>query len=128
MTRLTRSKWFLPAFCVALGGVFLAAQWAGGDPRAGVYALVFMTALGLAILLGGRSEMVRGLRGDAQDERFRTIDVHASAFSGFVLIVTLIVLAVTQMARGDDIDPYGQLLVVAGVSYVVALAFMHWRG
>jgi hypothetical protein len=38
------------------------------------------------------------------------------------------VLAVTQIARGEDIDPYGQLLGVAGVSYVVALAFMHWRG
>jgi hypothetical protein len=33
-----------------------------------------------------------------------------------------------RMARGDDIDPYGRLLAAAGVSYVVALTFMHWRG
>jgi hypothetical protein len=82
MMQLTRSKWFLPSFCAVLGAVFLAAQWAGGNPREGVYALVFMTALGLAILVGGRSEVVRGLRGEARDERFRTIDVHAGAFAG----------------------------------------------
>lgn len=128
MTRLTRSKWFLPAFCVLLGGAFLVAQWLGGNPRQGVYALALMVALGLAILFGGRSETLRGFRGDARDERFRTIDVHAGAFAGFVLIVTLVVLALIRMARGDDIDPYGQLLAAAGVSYVVALAFMHWRG
>ena len=87
-----------------------------------------MIALGLAVLLGGRSEAVRGLRGDARDERFRTIDIHAGAFAGFILVATLVVLAGTRMARGDDIDPFGQLLAVAGVSYVVALAFMHWRG
>jgi hypothetical protein len=127
MKRLTRSRWFLPAFCVVLGCAFLAAQWWGGDPRAGVYALAFMVALGLAILLGGRSETVRGLRGDARDERFRTIDIHAGAFAGFVLVITLVILTLTQLARGDDIDPYGQLLAVGGVSYV-ALAFMHWRG
>jgi predicted membrane channel-forming protein YqfA (hemolysin III family) len=78
--------------------------------------------------LGGRSEVVRGLRGDARDERFRTIDIHAGAFAGFVVIATLVVLALIRMARGDDLDPYGQLLAVGGVSYVVALAFMHWRG
>ena len=25
--KLTKTKWFLPAFCVALGGAVLAAQW-----------------------------------------------------------------------------------------------------
>lgn len=128
MTKLTSSKWFLPAFCVVLGCAFLAAEWLGGSARGGLYALAFMTALGLAILLGGRSETVRGLRGDARDERFRMMDVHASAFAGNVLIVVLIVLALTRLARGEDIDPYSQLLAVAGVSYVAAVAFMRWRG
>jgi hypothetical protein len=45
-----------------------------------------------------------------------------------VQIVVLIVLALTRLARGKDIDPYGQLLAVAGVSYVAAVAFMRWRG
>ena len=34
-----------------------------------------MTAFGALILLGGRSETIRGLRGDGRDERFRKIDI-----------------------------------------------------
>jgi len=30
VTRLTRSKWFLPAFCGLLGSAFLLTQWIGG--------------------------------------------------------------------------------------------------
>ena len=56
MTRLTRSKWFLPAFCGLLGGAFLLAQWIGGNPRQGVLALALMIALGLAVLLGGAAK------------------------------------------------------------------------
>ena len=33
LTRMTRSKWFLPLFSVALGLAFFAAQWIGGDAR-----------------------------------------------------------------------------------------------
>jgi hypothetical protein len=31
--RMTRSKWFLPLFSVALGVVMLAAMWVGGNAR-----------------------------------------------------------------------------------------------
>jgi hypothetical protein len=41
-----------------------------------------MTAFGALILFGGRSETVRGLRGDGRDERFRQIDMHATALAG----------------------------------------------
>ena len=128
MTRLTSSKWFLPASCVAVGVAFFAAASIGGNLREGVYALLLMTVLGIAVLLGGRSETVRGLRGDERDERFRTIDVHAGALTGFVLIVTLVILALTRIAQGEDIDPYGRLLAVGGLTYVVALVYMHRRG
>ena len=64
-----RTRWFLPAFCVALGGVVLAAQWAGGSLGSGLVSFGIMAAFGAAILLGGRSETVRGLRGDGRDER-----------------------------------------------------------
>jgi hypothetical protein len=33
--RITRSKWFLPLFAVALGLLVFAAQWIGGNPEAG---------------------------------------------------------------------------------------------
>ena len=29
-----RSRWLMPGVALALGGVFLVAQWIGGDPTA----------------------------------------------------------------------------------------------
>ena len=46
MTALHKTKWFLPLFSVALGLVFLAALWAGGERRAGIESLVIMSVLG----------------------------------------------------------------------------------
>jgi len=58
-----------------LGLVILAVTWLGGHP--GVGALVGLTAFGLFFLFAGRSETVRGLRGDGRDERFARIDLLA---------------------------------------------------
>jgi DNA-binding XRE family transcriptional regulator len=35
MHRVFRSRWWMPAFTVALGVAILVAAWAGGDPRSG---------------------------------------------------------------------------------------------
>jgi hypothetical protein len=47
-----------------------------------VISLAVLAAFGLIILLAGRSETVRGLRGDGRDERFAQIDLNATALSG----------------------------------------------
>ena len=67
--RIARSKWFLPSFSVALGLVLFAAQWIGGDLRSGLESLAVLAGFGVLVLLGGRSETIRGLRGDGRDER-----------------------------------------------------------
>ncbi len=126
--KMTKTKWFLPAFCVALGAAVLAAQWIGGDLHAGLVSLVAMTVFGFAILVGGRSETVRGLRGDGRDERFRMIDIHATALTGIVLVLTLSGVWLVELARGRDGSPYGELMAVAGLTYLVAIAFLRWRG
>jgi Ni/Fe-hydrogenase subunit HybB-like protein len=126
--KMTKTKWFLPAFCVALGFVVLAAQWIGGDLRGGFYSLAVMTGFGLLILAGGRSETVRGLRGDGRDERFRMIDLAATAFAGIVLVSVIIVLWLVELARGHDGNPYGLLGAIGGLSYVAAIVFMRLRG
>jgi hypothetical protein len=87
---MTRSKWFIPAFAVAIGLVILAAQWSGGSLRDGLYSLAVLVGFGLLVLLGGRSETIRGVRGDARDERFALMDLRAMAYSGLVLILVLI--------------------------------------
>jgi hypothetical protein len=70
----TRSKWFQPVFAVTLGVVMLGAQAIGGHPLSGLGSLGIMVAFAAVLLFGGRSETIRGLRGDGRDERFRQID------------------------------------------------------
>jgi hypothetical protein len=125
---ITRSKWFLPSFSFGLGLVILAVAWLGGQPGTGVGSLVGLTAFGLFFLLAGRSETVRGLRGDGRDERFAQIDLQATAVAGSVLLVALIVAWLVAIARGQSGNPYGWLLAVGGLAYLLAVAWFRWRG
>lgn len=125
---MTRSKWFLPLFSVALGLVMFAAQWIGGNPGSGLESLGIMTAFGALILLGGRSETIRGLRGDGRDERFREIDIHATAIAGLAVITAIIVAFVIELARGHDGSPYSALGAIAGLTYLIAIIVLRIRG
>ena len=125
---ITRSKWFLPSFSLVLGLVILAVTWLGGHPGEGVGSLVGLTAFGLFFLLAGRSETVRGLRGDGRDERFAQIDLQATAVTGSVLLVALIVAWLVAIARGQSGNPYDWLLAVGGLAYLLAVAWFRWRG
>jgi len=125
---VTRSKWFLPSFSLVLGLIILVASWLGGQPGAGVISLAGLTAFGLLFLLAGRSETIRGLRGDGRDERFAQIDLRATAATGLVLIIAVIVAFLVEIARGHDGSPYSWLGALAGVAYVAAVAFLRWRG
>ena len=125
---VTRSKWFLPSFSLALGLVMLAVSWLGGSLGQGVISLAVLAAFGLIILLAGRSETVRGLRGDGRDERFAQIDLQATALSGLAVIVALIVAWLVATARGQSGSPYGWLMAIAGLTYVLAVGWFRWRG
>jgi hypothetical protein len=126
--QLMRWKWFWPLFCLVMGAVMLAASWLGGHPGAGVFALAFMAAFGLFLLLAGRrSETVRGLT-TGRDERFAQIDLRATALAGLVLMVTLIVAWLAEIARGHSGQPYDWLLAAAGLAYILAVALFRWRG
>ena len=125
---VTRSKWFLPSFSLALGLVMLAVSWLGGSPGQGVISLAVLAAFGLIILLAGRSETVRGLRGDGRDERFAQIDLQATALSGLAVIVALIVAWLVATARGQSGSPYDWLLAIGGLAYLLAVAWFRWRG
>ena len=126
--RITKSKWFTPLFALGLGVVLLVAQWIGGSPRSGLWSLAIMAAFGGLLLFGGRSETIRGLRGDGRDERFRQIDIHATAVAGLVVITAIIVAFVVELARGRDGNPYGWLGAIAGFSYLIAVIVFRIRG
>ena len=126
--QLTRSKWFVPLFAVALGIVVFAAQWIGGNPGSGLESLAIMTAFGALILLGGRSETIRGLRGDGRDERFRNIDIHATALSGIAMGLAVIVGSLVEFARGHGPGVYGWIAAIGGVTYLAAIVVFRIRG
>ena len=126
--RMTSSKWFLPTFALALGVVVFVAQWIGGSPSSGLFSLAILAGFGLLILIGGRSETIRGLRGDGRDERFRQIDVHATAIAGTVVISVIIVAFIVEVARGHSGSPYTWLGAIAGLAYLAAVIVLRLRG
>lgn len=123
-----RSRWWMPAFSVFLGVLVLGAFWIGGSLRDGVYGFCVMAGVALLFLVGGRSETLRGLGGPGRDERWARIDVYATAFSGLVLVVAVVAAWLVEVARGDDGRPYGQLAAVGGLAYVLAVAWLRFRG
>ena len=125
---IARSKWFLPSFSLVLGLVVLAVSWLGGNPGEGAISFAILAVFGLFVLVAGRSETIRGLRGDGRDERFAQIDLQATAAAGLVLIVVLIVAWLVATARGQSGSPYDWLLAVGGLAYVLAVAWFRWRG
>jgi hypothetical protein len=127
MTAVHKTKSFLPLFSAALGLVFLGALWAGGDRRGGLEALALMVAIGLLVLAGGRSELIRGLRGDGRDEYWQRLDIHATVLAGNVAIALIIGMCVWEWAHGRDGTPYAQLGAITGVAYVVAIGVLRWR-
>ena len=126
--RITRSKWFLPTFCLALGFAVFAAQWIGGNPQSGLVSLAILAGFGALILAGGRSETIRGLRGDGRDERFRTIDIQATALAGLVVIIAVIVAFLVELARGHNGNPYSWLGAIGGLTYIAAIIILRIRG
>lgn len=126
-TSRRQPKWFMPTFCVFLGCLMLAAFWIGGKPGVGLAALGVMAGLGLVFAVGGRSETVRGLRGDGRDERWALIDMHATALTGLVLIVALIAAFLWEVAHGRDGAPYTQLCAIGGVAYAGFVALLRAR-
>jgi hypothetical protein len=61
---------------------------------------------GLLTLVFGRSELVRGLRGDGRDEYWASLDRDASFLAGMVLIVLVIACCFWEWAHGRSGTPY----------------------
>ena len=125
---LTRTRWWLPLLSLFLGVLFLAAFWIGDDLRSGLYALALMAGVGLVVLLGGRSEMIRGLRGDGRDEYWERIDVHATYLAGLVTIGLILGMCMWEWAHARSGTPYVQLGSISGLAYLAALGVLRWRG
>lgn len=127
MCNWTRSRWWMPGFCLFLGAVILAAFAVGGDLGQGLASFAIMVALGVVFLVGRRSETLQGLGGPGRDERWAMIDVRATAFSGVAVILAVIGGWLYEVANGRDGDPFVWLAAVAGLAYIVAVAVLRRR-
>jgi hypothetical protein len=119
--------WAVPLVCVLLGLAFLTVFWISGNPGAGLGSLAVMVAYGLLLLLGGRSEIVRTLRGQAPDERYGMFDLRATAITGTVTLSVLAGGALYELARGQDPGPYVLIIAIAAVTYLASLLWLRWR-
>ena len=122
------SKWFLPGFSVGMGLVLLGAGILGHHVADGLFGLGAMVALAAVFAFGGRSETIRGLRGDGRDERFHAMDTRATFTSGSVLLIAVLVAYVVSVANGQSGAPYDWLAAIAGITYLASIAWLRIRG
>jgi drug/metabolite transporter (DMT)-like permease len=123
-----RSRFFLPGFCAGLGVVIAIAFWIGGQRPSALWSLGLFLTVAAALLLGGRSETVRMVRGDQPDERWAQHDLRATAFAGITLIVLVLAAWIVSIARGHDGSPYQALGAVSGVAYLSSVVYLRLRG
>jgi hypothetical protein len=117
----------MPGFSLTLGLLIFAAFAIGGDVAGGAICLGIMAFVGAVFLVGSRSETLQGLGGPGRDERWAMIDLRATALAGLVLITALIAAWLWEIAHGDDGSPYGQLLAIGGLAYILAVALLRVR-
>lgn len=120
------SRW-TPALVAFLAVPTFVAFWIGGDPRAGLIWGSLSILFGIVLAVGGRSETIRLLRGQDDDERTLTLELHATTLTAVVLIVALAALFLVTAAQGESPLVYGLLLLLAEVTHLGALAILNRR-
>jgi hypothetical protein len=111
-----------------MGLLMLGAAAAGRQLLVGLWMLGVMVVASMAVLLGGRSETVRGLRGDGRDERFEMLDLRATAWAGLAVIVAVIAGFLFEIAHGRSGAPYTWLGAVGGLAYLASVVYQRIRG
>lgn len=122
------SRWTVPVFSLGMGAVVCAALTIAGRPSDGLWCLGTMVVFAAVFAFGGRSETIRGLRGDGRDERFHAMDMRATLISGTVVVIAVVVASVVSVANGHNGAPYSWLGGLAGLTYVGSIAWLRIRG
>jgi len=116
-----------PAIYAALGVVLLAARIKDGHAADGLIWFGVMAAIAAIYGFGGRFDLIRQARGDLSDEREVSINTHAMAATGTVLVVVLTLCIAWELARGHNPTPYSSLMAVGGFTYIASLMISRFR-
>jgi hypothetical protein len=111
-----------------MGAAMFAASAANDKPFLGAAMAGIMVLYAALLLVGGRSQTVRVLRGQKDDERVALVDLRANAFAGYVLVSAVLIGFLQALVRDVDPFPYSLLGAIGGVSYLIGLAWFRWRG
>ncbi|HET7303848.1 MAG TPA: hypothetical protein VFJ12_04760 [Segeticoccus sp.] len=116
--------------CVVAGLAYLGIGLATGQTGFGLVGLAIM--LGYALVLTvfrHRSEAVGMLAGETTDERRRDLNTRATAFTGSVLAVVLVVGFMVSLAIGSELaSTFAWLAALGAVAYAAALAWLSRHG
>ena len=124
----TASRWIVPGLCFVLGLVVLGTQLAHDDLAMGLVLLAIMWVYGIGIVVWRRhSELGDLVSGGPTDERRQSIQLMALAVTGQVLLVTIVIGFIVQLARGVDTGPWTALGALGGATYLVSLAVVRAR-
>ena len=122
-----RPRWLVPALVAGLAVPTFTAFWVGGRPALGAAWAAASVGFALLLLLGGRSDTIRLLRGDEDDERTLALEAQAMTVVALVLVVALAGLFLAAGVRGESGITYGVLLIAAELTHIGALAVLNRR-
>ena len=125
VVKMLGSKWTTPIVALLLGLMFLGAAIVGDEPGVGLRAFAVMAAVAAIFAFGGRSETVSAMR--EPDERWKSIDLKATAVSGVVMATVAVGGARMRFARGEDPGVFGVICVTGGLTYIIALGWLRAR-
>lgn len=121
----SQSRWLVPVLVAAVAGATFVAFWIGGRPGLGAAWAGASIAFALLLVLGGRSDTIRMLRGEEDDERTLALELQATTITAVVLVVALAGLFLAAGLRGESGVTYGALLVLAELTHLAALAVLN---
>ena len=103
-----RPGWLVPLLVMAVAIPTFLAFWIGGLPQLGAVWAALSVAFGLLLAFGGRSDTIRLLRGDEDDERTLALEAQAMTITALVLTTALagLFLAVESAARAASSTAY----------------------
>jgi protein-S-isoprenylcysteine O-methyltransferase Ste14 len=118
-------SWLVPSLVAAVAAPTFVAFWIGDRPGLGAAWAGASIAFALLLLVGGRSDTIRMLRGEADDERTFTLEYQAMTITAVVLVVALAGLFLAAGVRGESGVTYAALLILAELTHLGALAVLN---
>lgn len=125
---LPRPAWLVPLGIALTAIPTFVAFWIGGNPALGAAWASVSLVLAVIVAAGGRSETIRLIRGEQDDERAVALENQALTITSMVLTVALAVLFLVSGIRGESGLVYGLLLLLAEGTHLAALAVLNRRG